>query len=76
MDYNTKNIGLRIKSRAKEKKIKLKEMLHECGLGINTISRVTNGSDIQAINLAKIADALDCSVDYLLGRTDNPESHK
>ena len=22
---------------------------------------------------AKIADALDCSVDYLLGRTDNPE---
>ena len=26
--------------------------------------------------LIKIADYLDCSVDYLLGRTDNPDSHK
>lgn len=26
--------------------------------------------------LTKIADFLDCSVDYLLGRTDEPESHK
>ncbi len=26
--------------------------------------------------LVKIADYLDCSVDYLLGRTDNPNSHK
>lgn len=28
---------------------------------------------MQANNLAKIADYLDCSVDYLLGRTDSPE---
>ena len=27
-------------------------------------------------NLSIIADYLDCSVDYLLGRTDNPNSHK
>lgn len=26
--------------------------------------------------LLKLADYLDCSVDYLLGRTDNPNSHK
>lgn len=26
--------------------------------------------------LEKIADYLDCSVDYLLGRTDNPEINK
>ncbi len=26
--------------------------------------------------LIKLADYLDCSVDYLLGRTDNPNSHK
>jgi len=30
-------------------------------------SKVTSG------NLVSIADYLDCSVDYLLGRTDNPE---
>ena len=26
--------------------------------------------------LTKIADYLDCSVDYLLGRTDDPQSHR
>ena len=26
--------------------------------------------------LEKIANYFDCSVDYLLGRTDNPDSHK
>ena len=26
--------------------------------------------------LEKIADYLDCSIDYLLGRTDNSNSHK
>lgn len=26
-------------------------------------------------SLKRIADHLDCSVDYLLGRTDNPKSH-
>lgn len=27
-------------------------------------------------NLVKIADCLDCSTDYLLGRTDNPEVNR
>ncbi len=36
-----------------------------------------NGLKLPTIqNLIKIADYLDCSVDYLLGRTDNPDSHK
>lgn len=30
----------------------------------------------KADTLAKIADYLNCSVDYLLGRTDNPEINK
>ena len=30
----------------------------------------------KADNIAKIADYLDCSVDYLLGRTDNPEINR
>lgn len=33
-------------------------------------------SEISSNNLAKIADYLDCSVDYLLGRTDKPEVNK
>lgn len=37
-------------------------------LGINLISQLSKGSNITAINLAKIADYLGCSVDFLLGR--------
>lgn len=33
-------------------------------------------SEISSKNLAKIADYLNCSVDYLLGRTDNPEVNR
>ncbi len=33
-------------------------------------------SEISSSNLARIADYLDCSVDYLLGRTENPEVNK
>lgn len=33
-------------------------------------------SEISSKNLAKIADYLDCSVDYLLGRTDRKEVNR
>lgn len=74
--YNSQEIANRIKSTAKSQKISLKTMLSECELGINTISQMSKGNDMLSKNLAKIADYLDCSVDYLLGRTDNPEINK
>lgn len=62
----------RIKKIAKEKGIATTIMLQECELNKNTLSSMNNrGSWLQADSLAKIADYLDCSVDYLLGRTDN-----
>ena len=33
-------------------------------------------SEISSSNLARIADYLDCSVDYLLGRTENPDVNR
>ena len=51
-------------------------MLVELGLGSNTISHLRHDRMIAADSLARIADYLDCSVDYLLGRTDNPEINK
>lgn len=51
-------------------------MLAECELGKNTVTKMSNGTDILTKNFAKIADYLDCSVDYLLGRTDVPEVNK
>ena len=38
--------------------------------------RVKPSSKVSSEILVAIADYLDCSVDYLLGRTDNPETNK
>lgn len=75
--YEAKKIAERIKMLSKSKNIVLKTMLDECDLSKNTLSSMlSGGSTPKSENLAKIADYLDCSVDYLLGRTDNPNSHK
>ncbi len=72
-EYNSQEIATRIKARAKEQNRKIGEVLASCGLGKNTVSKISTGTDILTLNFAKIADYLDCSVDYLLGRTENPE---
>lgn len=64
------NVAKRIKSLAKEKKIVLRNLFEDCGMGKNTMANITNGSIPKIENLSKIADYLECSVDYLLGRTD------
>ena len=74
--YNSQEIATRIKSRTKQQGKSLGELLSACELGINTVSKISKGTDILTLNFAKIADDLDCSVDYLLGRTDNPEVNK
>lgn len=74
--YNNQVMAERVKEQAKNRKIPLKTMLTDLELGINLISHLAKGQNITAANLAKIADYLDCSVDYLLGRTDNPEVNK
>lgn len=67
--YYAVEIAQRIKRLAKEKEITIKDMLVEIKLNKNSINTLSNGSMIQCDSLAKIADYLDCSVDYLLGRT-------
>lgn len=73
--YDTYDIAQRVKQEAKSQKIAVKEMLGACGLGINALSQMAKGQIMSSINLARIADYLDCSVDYLLGRTADPKSH-
>lgn len=70
--YNSPDIAGRIKVRAKQLKRSLKDVLVSCELGSNTISSMLHGRALASDSLARIADELDCSVDYLLGRTDNP----
>lgn len=74
--YITQEIAGRIKDRLKKRGCKTKEMLNDLGMGINSISEFSKGRELSCIKLAKIADYLDCSVDYLLGRTDVVEVNK
>lgn len=62
----------RIKELARENGVSVTKMLSECHLGKNSVDKMSNGSDMLTLNFAKIADYLNCSVDYLLGRTDIP----
>ena len=69
-------LALRIKQTTKNKGITLKQLLDACNLDRNYISDISRGKSATILNISKIATYLDCSIDYLLGRTDNPDSHK
>ena len=73
--YQSADVAARIKSVAKSKGITAKKLLEDVGMGFNAMSNMRTSMP-KADNLAKIADYLDCSVDYLLGRTDNPEVNR
>ena len=73
--YNSNNIAAVIKQVAKSKNITIRTMLNDIGLGYNMMTNMRTSMP-KADNLAKIADYLDCSVDYLMGRTDVVEVNK
>ena len=73
--YISTEIAERIKKRAKEMGLVLRDILQNAELGQNTMAHMKT-SMLKADSLAKIADCLDCSVDYLLGRTENAKAHK
>lgn len=70
---NSQELATLIKKLAKSKNIPIRKMLTDCNLSINTLSSMKSGGYYPRLDTAaKIADYLNCSVDYLLGRTDNP----
>lgn len=49
----------------------------DTGISQGLMAEYHRGDKIPTVNnLVKIADYLNCSVDYLLGRTDNPEVNR
>ena len=74
-EYISSEIAERIKLIAKSKGLTVSTVLKEVNLGRNTMANFKTSMP-KADNLAKIADYLDCSIDYLMGRTDDPELHK
>lgn len=68
--YDANEIATKINYILKEKQLSQKDMLESCNLSKNAISSMlSRGSMLRADNLARIADYLDCSIDYLMGRT-------
>ena len=63
--------------RIKELNLNAKKVSDDTGISTGNISDWKSGRSMpSAIKLDILADYLDCSVDYLLGRTDNPEVNK
>lgn len=74
--HNMQQIAQAVKKEAKRKNIPLNVLLPSCNLNINAISDFAKGQEMSVISFARIASELDCSIDFLLGRTENPEAHK
>lgn len=70
-------IAEHIKIQCKTQNITIKELLLHCGINRNFMYDLEKKEKAPSVDkICKIADYLDCSVDYLLTRTDNPDSHK
>lgn len=74
--YKSPEVVIRIKDVAKKKKVAIRDVLEYAELGINTLSHMNHDKAISFDSLAKIADALDVSLDYLVGRTDKMEVNR
>ena len=64
----------RIKAMCKYQNVSMEQMLSACNLGVNAIRQISDSKGMSSFSLARIADYLNCSVDYLLGRTDKQNS--
>lgn len=74
--YFAQELSERIKILARKQGIGQGELLKKCGCNPNILNQISEEKGIASFSLAKIADELDCSVDYLLCRTENPNAHK
>ena len=75
--YKSDFVASRIESLLKSKKISARKMLLDCGMNKNGLYTMKTRGNLPRLDaVAQIADYLDCSVDYLLGRTDNPEVNR
>lgn len=68
--YNAQSVADNIKKLLSAKHITGKKLCQDCDLGVNTISNIRRG-DVKSIEtFIIIADYLEVSIDFLLGRTE------
>ena len=66
----------KIRMLRKEKKLTQAEVAKEAGLSARGYQDLELGAKPGFDNLLHIADFYDVSVDWLIGRTDNPHAHR
>jgi len=71
MDSNTCDFKERLSDIMFERKMTTRELAEVSGCSQTSISAWTRGVYPKLSNITKLADYLDCSIDFLLGRTDN-----
>lgn len=75
--FSKKIFAERVKLLRKEKNLKQSELGKIVGLNFTAISDIERGRRTTTMEkLDALADFFDVSVDYLMGRTDNPEVNK
>ena len=68
---------MRLKELRKKRNISQLKLAMDLDMNQNSISRYENGiREADYSTLIKFADYFDVSIDYLLGRTDNPKINK
>ena len=67
--YSPQNISKNIKVKAKEISVSTGKMLSDCGFNKNALATMNAGHMPELEKLCIIADYLNCSLDYLVGRT-------
>ena len=71
------NIDMRLKELRKSRKISQIKLAMDLNLNQNSISRYETGErEADYATLIALADYFDVSIDYLLGRTENPKMIK
>lgn len=71
------DLSAKIKLLCKTKKISLQSLLEQCNINRNFIYDLERKEKAPSFDkIIRIADCLDVSIDYLAGRTSNPEINK
>ena len=59
-----------------EKGVSVNKVLTESGAGERLCQNLKRGSYPSVDRINKVAEYLDCTIDYLIGRTDNPKIYR
>lgn len=74
MEMNTVLIGKRIRQARKMREMSADALAEQVGIAIQTLRHIENGDNKTKLQtLINIADVLNVSMDYLLGRVSSPD---